>query len=374
MISERTLVAAVADGVISAGQLGRLREIEAAAGAAAALEPRDEERLRFLTGFGDVFVSIGIVLVLGAFLNLRWLLLVALGPLDPPAWPASKGVLAADLVQWTLIALLSWGLAEFFTRKRRMALPSILLLAAFCAAVFAATGAGMLLAGLAATRPPLFMAPGPSGSAMIVPGCAAAVAAWLHYRRFGVPITPAVGAAALILVVVGAVGALAPGIAPTLIKGVLLVAGIAVFALAMTFDARDPLRLTRNTDIAFWLHLLAAPLIVHTLVGGLWRGNDTGTEGALAVLGVFLALGVVAILVNRRAILVSGLVYAGAAFGALFASSGSGGGLSFQLTLLVLGGFILLLSAGWQRLRRLALGLLPDRFVRLLPPLTVSAT
>ncbi len=36
----------------------------------------------------------------------------------------------------------------------------------------------------------------------------------------------------------------------------------------MRFDMTDPERLTRRTDIAFWLHLLAAPLIVHSLISG----------------------------------------------------------------------------------------------------------
>src|SRR3546814_17618094 len=37
-----------------------------------------------------------------------------------------------------LVAAVSWGLAEYFTRKRRMALPSILLLLTFVGGVFLA--------------------------------------------------------------------------------------------------------------------------------------------------------------------------------------------------------------------------------------------
>src|SRR5438874_3733945 len=35
---------------------------------------------------------------------------------------------------------------------------------------------------------------------------------------------------------------------------------------AMAFDASDRERATRRADCAFWLHLLAAPLIVHSLI------------------------------------------------------------------------------------------------------------
>ncbi len=370
MISEPTLAAALAQGVLSPDQAARLRQMEDARKAAAALEPPDEEKLRFITGFGDIFVSIGLILVFAACMNFHWRTLI---PIDAPAFPPIPVYVLADVARWALIGLLSWGLAEYFTRRRRMALPSILLVLAFCWAVFRATGIALLISGLVPiSRFPLDLQ-GPSVPAVIASACAAAVAAWLHYRRFGVPIAPALGAASLLLAGVAAVNVLAPGAAPLVIHGVLLVAGIAIFALAMRFDARDPQRVTRNTDIAFWLHLLAAPLIVHTLIGGLWHGDRAETGSAFAVLSLFLALGVVALLVNRRAILVSGLVYAGLAFGTLLYTSGARS-ISVDLTLLVLGAFILILSAGWQRLRRLALGVLPGRLVRFLPPLTVSAT
>ncbi len=49
-------------------------------------------------------------------------------------------------------------------------------------------------------------------------------------------------------------------------SAVFLGCGLAVFAAAMAFDISDRERVTRRADCAFWLHLLAAPLIVHSLV------------------------------------------------------------------------------------------------------------
>ena len=46
------------------------------------------------------------------------------------------GASAGPLVSAVAVAAVSWGLAEFFTRRRRMALPSIILLAAFAAGCF----------------------------------------------------------------------------------------------------------------------------------------------------------------------------------------------------------------------------------------------
>lgn len=356
MISEATLASALARGVISSEQLDRLRAMEAARADAAVLEPPDEEKLRFLTGFGDVFVTIGILLFFSAFLMLD-----LAGGLSMPLW---------GLGQWTLIAAMAWGLAEYFTRRRRMALPSIVLMLVFCCAVVKAVLWAALVMGFPVES---FRAVVPRGPAALLAGAAAAVAAAVHDRRFHVPATAAAGAAALIYLVVAAAMTLAPGAADVFLTWLLLAAGLVVFALAMAVDARDPLRVTRNTDVAFWLHLLAAPLIVHTVVGGLWQGTGSDTSTSLAMLAVFLALAVVAVLVNRRAILVAGLAYAGIAFGSLVTSSGAGEGLSIRLTLLVLGGFILVLSAGWQRLRGLVLGVLPAGLARFLPPLTVSA-
>jgi hypothetical protein len=91
----------------------------------------------------------------------------------------------------------------------------------------------------------------------------------------------------------------------------------------MRFDMTDPERLTRRTDIAFWLHLLAALLIVHSFIGGVLDvGSKLEPKPAVAVVAVFLALSFVAVLIDRRALLVSGLAYAGGAFWTLIRQAG----------------------------------------------------
>ena len=67
-----------------------------------------------------------------------------------------------------------------------------------------------------------------------------------------------------------------------LILGFVLLLGIGVFLFAMWWDASDRARLTRRSDVAFWLHLLAAPMIVHpvfTLLG-LNSGNASIGEAS----------------------------------------------------------------------------------------------
>ena len=68
--------------------------------------------------------------------------------------------------------------------------------------------------------------------------------------------------------------------------------GLAIFATAMKFDMSDRNRVTQRTDIAFWLHLLAAPLIVHSIVRPLLTESalSTGCRNGhrLALCGVEL--------------------------------------------------------------------------------------
>jgi len=343
MISDTTLAAAIDKGLITADQARRLRDLEAAS-SDVPVTP-DDERLRFITGFADIFVTIGIALFLGA-----------------SAYFIRS---AGDAPMWAGLALLAWLLAEFFTRRRRQAFPSIVLLLTFTNSIFLSLiyWLGPHFSDAAAWSP--FESKGP---AIMIAGIGAALAAALHYWRFRVPITIAAGVAALATIPIAMVAA-ATDKNPQFLAGVIFICGLLTFALAMRFDMSDPERLTRRTDIAFWLHLLAAPLIVHSLILGLF-GRESLRHLDLAqsavILVTFLLLALIAIVIDRRAILVSGLSYAGYAFGSLIAKSGFGTNAT-PATLLALGIFVLLLSALWQPLRRAVLSRFPAAFTARLP-------
>ena len=66
------------------------------------------------------------------------------------------------------------------------------------------------------------------------------------------------------------------------------------------------------------------------------------------------------------ALLVSGLTYAGIAFWTLISQAGLSD-MTTPLTLLVLGTFVLLLSAGWRPLRAGILATIPSALTRRLP-------
>ena len=353
MISSEILAKGVERGIITAEQAERLRALENAGEPPELPVSPDDEQLRFISGFSDVFVTVGLAMFLGAI-----------------------GLFAAQtfsgFVFGFAIAASTWLLAEFFTRVRRMALPSIVLLIVFASAVFIAAGdaigansAGFSLTdllGLGTGRPTVV-----AGAAFVTVLLVA-----LHYWRFRVPITIAAGCAALTGTVFSLFYGLVPNLPPVAYNAVIFVCGLAVFAFAMQFDMADPERRTRRTDIAFWLHLLAAPLIVHSLTKGLVTEAsklDPGT--AVAIIAMFLALSFVAVLIDRRAMLVSGLSYAGVAFWTLIRQTGFSN-MTIPLTFLALGAFVLLLSAGWKPLRAGILKLTPSTLTRRLPQPTLS--
>jgi hypothetical protein len=370
MISDEALTLAVERGVITAEQALALREVAAEAAPApppppppappetqrmaieAQNEHVDDEALRFVTGFADIFVSIGLALF---FSSSAYLI------------SANFGATA----MWAGLVVLSWLVAEFFSRKRRQALPSILLLALFAGSVFMMTT--QIIADLNPTAPLNWWHPTTEqgwilthASSMVPAGLATVAATALHYWRFRVPITIAAMAAAFIASTIGLIFWLFPDFAERALSGLFLVSGLLVFLLAMIFDMSDLNRVTRRTDIAFWLHLLAAPLIVHPLISTIAEhGTQLDTNAALEILAIFLGFGVVSLIIDRRALLVSGLTYAGLAFGTLLQRSGFSD--TPAATLLALGSFILILSALWHPLREAVLKLLPAALVDRLP-------
>src|SRR3954467_9247817 len=117
MIATEILTKGVEQGIITADQAERLRALENAGEPPDLPASPDDEQLRFISGFSDIFVTIGLAMFLGAigFFGSR-----SGGPLG----------------MWIIIAAAAWLLAEFFTRLRRMALPSIVLLVVFSSTVF----------------------------------------------------------------------------------------------------------------------------------------------------------------------------------------------------------------------------------------------
>ncbi len=329
MYTEDDLRQVVANGAISAEAADALRQSVKQTRNAPAT---DEEHFRLINSFNDIFVTIAAVL-----------LLVAMGGIGDALWPVNDG---PSPLAGLLIAGAAWGMAEYFTLQRRMALPSIVLLLAFVGGVFA-TLIGLIVAGFGGDN---------FGQNQVLAGLL-------------------ISGAALATAIALIVTAIGPGtMNPSLILPMVFVAGLVIFGFAMRWDMSDRERQTRRSDVAFWLHLLAAPMIAHPIFAliGVTDGDNIGVSAALAVLAVYIAFGLVALAIDRRALLVSALAYVLFALTFLFDRFGAVE-LNVALTALVIGSALLTLSAFWTPIRRAVVQPLPqDLQARL--PITAAAT
>ena len=366
MYSQQELDDAVASGVMTAEAADALRaHVERQRSTAIP----DEEQFRLITGFNDIFVSIAAAILLFAVGWIGQSIGQSAGLIIDTDGPSPLAPLA--------VAATAWPLAMFFTAKRRMALPSILLLLTFVGGVFATA----LFSFVLGVGPNNFdNNPQLGGVVAAVSAAIAGGAAWLHWRRFHVPITVAAGAGSVAAIAVGLlVAALGQNAeqAKDVILGFVLLLGIGMFLFAMWWDASDRARTTRRADVAFWLHLLAAPMIVHpvfTLLG-LTGGHISVAEG-LAVIALYVVIGLTALAVDRRALLVSALAYVLFAMQQLFKEFGAVE-LNIALTALIIGSALLLLSAFWHQARGAIVRPLPENLRNRLPIVdraAVSAT
>ena len=363
MYSESDVQSAVDAGAITAGSAVALRNHVASLHATAAV---DEEHFRLITGFNDVFVSIACLLVVFAA-------------------AAVGATMVGAPIGGLLVAFAAWTMAETFTRRRRMALPSIILLLAFVVGLGFAAISGFDHALSKHAVDHVYNWDGKSRhyqtwehhpwqtALMALGGASAAGAgALLHWHRFHVAITIAAAVGALALFVLASVAAVrnVPIGDNAFLAPAALACGLAVFIYAMRWDVSDPSRTTQRSDIAFWLHLVAAPLIAHPLF--YWMGvTDGGSITVLAtcsVLAIYLVFAVVALAVDRRALLVSALAYVLIALAQLFRSYGAIK-LNVALTALIIGSALLGLSAWWHLIRTHLINQLPRSMRAKLPPI-----
>ncbi len=333
------LDAAVAAGILDADQA---RKLSAFFADRRARDERDDERLLFLRSFQDIFLTIGVVLIpLGA----GWWLGDPLMPNGPAA---------------LVTAAIALALAFVVVRRGRP-LPMMALAAVFVPA----TGFSLVPATTSLASQGI-LGEGTYLLWLLAPPLAAFVAALAYYALFRLPFVLGLAAGAAAVLVMTATTTFAPDFT----QPATLVLGLVLFATAMAFDVRDPGRGTRLSDIAFWIHLVAAPLLVHGAVQWLidFETDAVGLGQAFTILAVLAGLALLAVIVDRRAMLVSGLVYLGYALFTLL-NEATGGGAEVAVVVMLIGVIVFGLATGWRSVRRLVLGRFPRRgLLTYLPP------
>ena len=301
--------------------------------------PVDEENFKLIGSLNDIFVVIASSLLMFSVL---WL---------------TGG---ENFFSYLLFVGLAWGLSELFVKQKKMALPGIVLLVYFVGGVFA---------GIVNVFD--------DDRAVLFAFLAGVFASILHWKRFRVPITVAAGVAS----VLGFLVSLYLEVFDVRILRILeyiwiftLISGIAVFLFAMHWDSADRNREGYKSDVAFWLHLLAAPLIVHSLFSQISELGGADGESVLyiiAVLFIYLFLTALSLAVNRRVFMISSLIYALFALASLLNEYGSID--SYEaLSGVLMGALLLGISVYWHEAREKILQMLPNTITKYLPNINVQ--
>lgn len=344
--------AAVAANVITEAQAVQLTVFAESRQGYRAHMPEDDEPFELFKGFAEIFVTVGLGMLFSGIM-----------------------VMSAFFGDYSLVpfvgAALAFGAAFYFTKRRRMNLPSIWLATVFAGnlAVFVGTILvnPMDLSGLEYSV--LYV--GIIGMA--------AMAGWFVlfklpfsmflFGLFGLGVSLAI--AAIISPNVIDFLSLREGLfnlnSQSFFPLATLVFGIATFLLAMFFDMRDPHRVSRFAASGFWLHVLAAIAIVNTVGMSLYSSGQYGlTAAALGLISI------IALIIDRRSFLTAGILYMAYLLFAAFEGNGEFGAL--MTTLLILGVFITALGTWWASIRALIMNTLPNfPLKKRLPPYVEKA-
>lgn len=370
MFDRADIRAAAEAGIITRDQASRLEAFltQRAAPATQTAVPQDEN-LRFLNNFNDIFITIGIVILAMGLTAITSLFF------GPHFWSMVTGGNAGGFGAIILmpVAAVMWLLAEYFGRRRRMLLPTMAAISIFT--LYSGLSFGMVASGItgvnAETVTSLTDAWNTVGrsSFSTLLGCfGAAALAWWRFRLPFCMFLMAVSAAFAAYTFAGFFGD-----AGLVFGGLLsVIIGFLTLGAAIWFDQKDPGRITRLSDNAFWLHVAAAPQIILGL-RGLVMGAPTATPStfeAMILLACLAGLGLLSLALNRRALVVSSLLSFWLALGQVVDAVGGGGSTTFIATALLLGTGIIALGGGWHTARRWVLKRLPADGVtgRIFPP------
>ena len=355
MPNNKVLETAVARGIISPAQANSIRLIETEISGSTQesvqnIEANDEEGIRFASGFGDVFIALGI----GTFL-----------------YGVMQTLLIESVLGIAAIGLICWVLAEIVCAWQKRSLPSIVTAIGFVISVISTTyfyTSGKHPSGFFDNLDFLLLTQDRIIWLLPLSGLLASIS---FYLRFRLPFSLFLGALSFaIAMIVGVYSTVDVVRFTSFIIPLLIVAGLLIFAAALHFDTKDRFRTSSLSDNAFWLHLVASPLIVHSIMwqSAIWITNTNGfsmraIEAAasalsVVVLCIFLLLMLFALIIDRRAMLVSSLVYVTLAIGYL-GSQTDGIASATSFVPILLGAGILSVGVGWQTLRKFVFRILP---------------
>jgi hypothetical protein len=332
-VSQDDLRAAVGAGTITEAQAASILSLsQQRANMRAGRAPQDEP-FELFRGFNEIFIVVGLTILFAGYTALGE------GFTQYGTGGGATGIL------YSLIGLvLTVALTGYFTLKRRMVAPSILLSLGIG---FFAMRAGLVFDGA-------------FDSEFLIAPAAVVLALSVFWFWARIPFT-------LLLIVMSTLAlcySAASGLSQNrmsfedlfllsnggILPFITLALGLISLSIALRFDLKDRYRVTRNTANAFWLHVAAAPMIMNPIAATLF--SQDAVLGNLLLLGFVLVMAVLAIVIDRRSFLLSGIGY----LIALIATVLDGG---WAVAVLLLGLLLVTLGAQWERIRCAILNALP---------------
>lgn len=314
-MSSIDLEAAVKDGILSEEQAERLK-------AKASVTTREEEPIVVTNRFSEVFVAIGLAIVLvGANFVLR-----------------KTSLAFASAVEF----LIAWGFAEIFHRRRMgFTTGAAVLLAAYCAA-----WAWLLVVIDPADhmRAAVRMENGMWGMPSFV---SAVIVLSAGILRFRIPF--------LVLPLGILLACMAIAVTASSKSGYLLAPlgflGASFLATAVWLDRRDPERTGEPSQFAFWLFVIGSPLAVHPIFIGTIQGTSGSRLVLFAIAFAAIAVTCFGLIVNRRPPVVSTMIYVSFLVAYFLRDVGA--------TLVAVGSYVMVLGVFWKPIREAIVKMIP---------------
>ncbi|MEP1443999.1 MAG: hypothetical protein ABJK39_13400 [Hyphomicrobiales bacterium] len=371
MLNKTDIANAVSEGIITGEQAEQLNAFSKRVHANddsprfQELETRDEP-FRLLRGFRDIFIALGILfLATGATVLIFAITGNALS-FSNNGINTQRSVVEfmSGAVGAAILLIVGIVIAEIVTRKLRLPLSSLILSLAI------ALWAGLLGMQIMAPAASIFIDSNNQLTAVsiVLFFLSAFIGISLFYARYRLPFVMLVVAGTLVGLSLSIIKSILPDLETHDLRFVIGGLGFIVFLFAMKFDLKDRIRVTRLSENAFWLHLLAAPLMIHSiLASGSWDQVNISL-----ILTVFAILTLIALIIDRRAFLVSSLLYMGGAFTQIVRALGLDSSLQFAVPVLFIGVLVVVLGIGWSPLRRLIMTIVPSSIANRVPPIALA--
>ncbi len=331
---------AVEEGIISAEQAEALRAVEARKNAS-------DEPVVLVNHFGDLFLCLGLLIIY--FAISRFTALVGIEP----------------LYVYLAFAALFWVLADIFVFKARRKFPAVV-----SALLFVWLGFQAWMIAFPDTVSIEAMVTGLGAQAPLFVLTALFAVSLLRFRLPILVLGLAVSAVGLVFTFA------MRHVEPLAAFSVLALCGAALLIAGMYLDSRDRERTGQQHEWALWLFVVGSPLMVHGMMLYVLKdhfamfalGASSGNPDLLVaqlgtvvwmISGLALAFTVLGLILDRRSLVASSLLYFTAVLTYAAFQSGAGLTVIFAGVPLAIGLLVIVLGLAWNPLRNIVLRLVP---------------